>query len=505
MRPMSSPTLPPLPALHVCEQARLSRDPRFDGLFFTAVTSTRIYCRPVCPAPTPRPENITYYPNAAAAEAAGFRPCLRCRPELAPHSDALRRGDSTVSRALQLIESGELEDHTLADIAQRLAMSDRQLRRLFVERLGAAPLAVHTTRRLLFAKQLLSETALPITEVALASGFRSLRRFNAAFLQAYRLAPSALRKRPRAVSGDALVLRLGYRPPYDFDAMLDFLRTRALPGLERIDASSYARAFATSGQPGWLRVSHAGTGEHALRLELHGATSVQLLGLVAKVRRLFDLDADPGVIHDALAADPTLRPLLARRPGLRLPGAWDGFELAVRAVLGQQVSVAAARTLARRLVQRHGTVLDAPPAEGLELMFPSPAAIADADLDGLGLTGARIATLRAIARALLDERIDFRPDRTLEDFVARWTALPGIGAWTAHYIALRALSHPDAFPADDLILRRATAALDRALAPSAPDTLTARALNARAESWRPWRGYAVMHLWRSTSDTDLPP
>jgi AraC family transcriptional regulator, regulatory protein of adaptative response / DNA-3-methyladenine glycosylase II len=234
--------------------------------------------------------------------------------------------------------------------------------------------------------------------------------------------------------------------------------------------------------------------EHALRLELHGAKPAQLLGLVAKLRRLFDLDADPHVIHAALAADARLRRSLQRRPGLRLPGAWDGFELAVRAVLGQQVSVAAARTLAARLLQRHGRPLAAPLGDGLSVLFPSPAVLADANLDGLGLTGARIATIHAIARALVEGRVDFRPERTLEDFVARWVALPGIGAWTAHYIALRARSHPDAFPSDDLILRRAAA--------GPGETLTARALERRAEAWRPWRGYAVMHLWRSSADSE---
>jgi AraC family transcriptional regulator of adaptative response / DNA-3-methyladenine glycosylase II len=488
---MTSSPATALPDLRTCEQARISRDPRFDGLFFTAVTSTRIYCRPVCPAPAPRPENITYYANAAAAEAAGFRPCLRCRPELAPHSDILRRGDTQVARALQMIDAGELEQQSLADLARRLAMSDRQLRRLFVERLGAAPLAVHTTRRLLFAKQLLSETRLPITEVALASGFRSLRRFNSAFQDAYRLAPRDLRKRPVGAEGDTLVLRLGYRPPYDLAAVLDFLRSRALPGLEHVDADSYARAFGTPEKPGWLRVTAWGEDAHALRLELHGATPAQLQTLVSRVRRVFDLDADPNAIDSALAADPRLKAMLRRRPGLRLPGAWDGFELAVRAVLGQQISVAAARTLARRLLQRLGTTLVTPLGPGLDLLFPGPEALVQADLDGLGITGARVATLRGIAQALVEGRVDFRPEHTLDEFVAQWSALRGIGAWTAHYIALRALSHPDAFPAEDLILRRA-------LIPGT--TLTARQLSLHAEAWRPWRGYAVMHLWRSTSD-----
>lgn len=483
--------IPMLPAYHICEQARLSRDARFDGLFFIAVTSTRIYCRPVCPAPSPHRENIRYFANAAAAEQEGFRPCLRCRPELAPGSDELRRGDTVVARALNLIDAGDLETQSLADLARRLAMSDRQLRRLFVEKLGAAPMAVRTTRRLLFAKQLLHESTLPITQIALASGFGSLRRFNAAFRGAYRLAPRDLRKRPRAAQGDALVLKLNYRPPYDFPAMLDFMRSRSLPGLEVVGDASYMRAIGSAEAPGWLRVSEWGAKEPALRLELSGADAKQMLGIVSRVRRVFDLDADPHAIHAGLVHDERLRTLIARRPGLRLPGAWDGFELAVRAVLGQQVSVAAARTLAKRLLARHGTPLAQSPADGLHVMFPSTATMANADLDGLGVTGARVATLRGIAQALEDGRVDFNRERTLDEFVARWTALPGIGAWTAHYIAMRALSHPDAFPADDLILRRA-------VIPG--ESLTAKALTARAESWRPWRAYTVLQLWLGSND-----
>ena len=484
---------------HVCEQARLSRDPRFDGLFFTAVTSTGIYCRPVCPAPAPKPRNITYYRNAAAAEAAGFRPCLRCRPELSPGDGAWRRGDAAVARALKLIDEGLLGEQPLATLAERVHLGERQLRRLFVERLGAPPIGVHGTRRLLFAKQLLTETTLPITQVALAAGFGSLRRFNATFQAAYRMAPRDLRKRPLQERGEALTLRLGYRPPYDFAAMLDFLRGRALPGVEIVDGTSYARVIAfTNAGPietaGWLRVSAWPGGEHALKLELHGAAPARLLDVVNRLRRMFDLDADPRAIAAALSTDARLRPLLALRPGLRLPSGWDGFEIAVRAVIGQQVSVAAARTVAARLAQRFGQALPVPFAPGLEHLFPTPEALADADLSAIGLTLARAGTLRTMARALLDGRIDFKPERTLDDFAARWVALPGIGPWTAQYIAMRALGHPDAFPAEDLVLQRAL--------PNDGSRLSAKVLSAHAEAWRPWRAYAVIHLWR---DTMTPP
>ncbi|WP_254624256.1 DNA-3-methyladenine glycosylase 2 family protein [Myxococcus sp. CA033] len=482
-----------LPDAHTCEQARITRDPRFDGLFFTAVTSTKIYCRPVCPAPMAK--RFTYYASAAAAEAGGYRPCLRCRPELSPGDGAWRRGDALLARALKLIEQGVLDEQPLSALAERVDIGERQLRRLFVERLGVSPTGVHGTRRLLFAKQLLTETAMPITEVALAAGFGSLRRFNAAFLEAYRMAPRDLRKQRVEVPGETVTLRLGYRPPYDFVAMLDFLRGRALPGVEVVDATSYSRVFGSLDAPGWLRVSqwpasHRLADDNALKLELHGARTSQMLEIVHRLRRMFDLDADPRAIIEALGADARLRPLLKQRAGLRVPSGWDGFEIAVRAIIGQQISVAGARTLATRLSHHFGQPLPAPLAPGLDHLFPTPDALADADLGAIGLTRARAQTVRTMARALLDGHVDFKPERTLDDFTARWVALPGIGPWTAHYIALRALGHPDAFPADDLVLQRAV--------PNDGSRMTAKALTARAEAWRPWRAYGVIHLWKDS-------
>jgi AraC family transcriptional regulator of adaptative response / DNA-3-methyladenine glycosylase II len=354
---------------------------------------------------------------------------------------------------------------------------------------------VHGTRRLLFAKQLLTETALPITDIALAAGFGSLRRFNSAFKTAYRMAPRDLRRRPdvSVPLGDTLTLRLGYRPPYDFASMLAFLRGRALPGVEVVDDVSYARVIAgvNDGPPGWLRVSAWPDGEHALKLEVHAPLASRLLDIVNRLRRMFDLDADPHAIAAALSEDPRLAPLLQARPGLRLPSGWDGFEIAVRAILGQQVSVAAARTFASRIAERFGQAL--PPEQaipGLLHLFPTAEVLADADLAEIGLTRVRADTVRTVARALLEGAVDFRVERTLEDFVARWTALPGIGPWTAHYIALRALGHPDAFPADDLVLQKAV--------PEDGGRMTAKTLTARAQGWRPWRGYAVIQLWRDS-------
>jgi len=327
----------------------------------------------------------------------------------------------------------------------------------------------------------------------LASGFRSLRRFNAAFAQANRIAPRELRRHPRAGKDDALILRLGYRPPYDFTSLLAFLRGRSLPGIEQVDEQSYARVFGPPDAPAWLRLSAwPGEEQHALCLQLHCPQPAQMLAVVTRIRRMFDLDADPQAIGNVLRDEQTLRPLLHKRPGLRLPGSWDGFEIAVRAILGQQVSVAAARTLASRIVHRYGATLPEPVAPGLERLFPTPEALADADLREIGVTTARAATIRSVARALLDGHVNFRTEQPLDEFVARWVALPGIGEWTAHYMAMRALSHPDAFPAADLILRRAAA-------PDG-DEFSTKALTSHAEAWRPWRAYAVIHLWRSMSD-----
>lgn len=485
---------PALPDARTCEQARLSRDARFDGLFFTAVTSTRIYCRPVCPAPAPRRENIVYFAHAAAAEAAGFRPCLRCRPELSPADGSWRRGDAAVSRALALIDEGALVDGDAAALAARVGLGERQLRRLFVERLGATPHGVHGTRRLLFAKQLLAETALPVTEVALAAGFNSLRRFNSAFAEAYRMAPRDVRRQARISGDDALRLRLAYRPPYDLAALLAFLRARTLPGVDEAGEAHYARTLRLGdGTTASLRVTPL-PGEPALQLELRGVPPGELLGVVPRVRRMFDLDADPAAVRAVFDPDPLLGPCARAWPGLRVPGGFDGFEVAVRAVLGQQVSVAAARTLAARLVARHGQPVEAPTADGLTHLFPTAAALADADLASLGLTRTRAETVRGLARALVDGRVSLAGAQPLDAFVEAWTKLPGIGPWTAHYIAMRALGHPDAFCADDLILRRVAGA------PGAP--LTGRALERRAHGWRPWRAYAVLHLWRAS--TELP-
>jgi AraC family transcriptional regulator of adaptative response / DNA-3-methyladenine glycosylase II len=477
---------------HVCEQARLTRDPRFDGLFFTAVISTGIYCRPMCPAPSPKPQNIRYYDSAAAAAAAGFRPCLRCRPEAAPGSPLHRAKSELVAGALRLIEQGALDAGSLPQLAERVGVGERHLRRVFADELGASPLDVAATRRLLFAKKLIGETALAMTAIAEASGYASLRRFNAAFSAAYGKPPREVRRTRAALangSADELVLRLPYRAPCDFQHLAEFYARRAIPGVENVTAGEYRRSFVIDGVAGWFAVAPI-QGDSALALRVHHAKSSALGVIATRVRRMFDVDADPRALAAAFRRSDLLAPLIRRWPGQRLPGAWDGFELAVRAVLGQQVSVAAARTLSARVAASYGTPFADGAAVGLSALFPTPELLVDAPLETLGITRARAATIRGLAKAVLDGRVAFRAEQPLAAFERDLIALPGIGPWTAHYIAMRALAQPDAFPAADLILRRAA---------GQGRTLSTRELEALSEDWRPWRAYAVMLLWRSQS------
>lgn len=493
--------LAPLAALdrRVLDRARVSRDPRFDGRFFVAVTSTGIYCRPVCPAPTAKRGNVRYFPTAAAAGEAGFRPCLRCRPEAAPGTPAWLGTSAVVRRALSLIQEGALDESSVDRFAARVGIGPRHLHRLFVRHVGASPIAVAQTRRLQFAKRLLDETRLSMTEIALAAGFGSLRRFNEAFQKAYARSPREIRGRAdgatgaegAADAGEAIVLRLAYRPPYDWTFVSDFLKARAIPGVEHADPDGYARtiSLANAHAPGVanaravIRVRPL-RGRNELELGVWGAPAAALYQISNGARRVFDLAADPELTLRAFRADPILGPLARRRPGLRIPGVWDPFECAVRAILGQQVTVSAGRTLAARLVERAGSALPTT-CEGLTHLFPSPQSLAQTDLGGIGITGARIAAIRALATAVADRRLDL--SAPADEMTAVLEALPGIGAWTAQYIALRALGEPDAFPAADIVLRRMAAAGGKALTP--------RALAARAEVWRPWRSYAVMHLW----------
>jgi AraC family transcriptional regulator, regulatory protein of adaptative response / DNA-3-methyladenine glycosylase II len=490
-------TLPAHDLLHsrdICLRAMAAKDHRFDGLFFIAVRTTGIYCRPVCPAPPPKRSNIAFYANAAAATAAGFRPCLRCRPELSPDAFAQVREDA-VRRALALIAEGALQDGSCEALAECVGISARQLQRVFLAHVGATPHAVHATRRLLLAKQLLTETALSVTDVALAAGYNSLRRFNTAFKDGCGMPPSAIRRQASAAKAPSgtLTLRLSYRPPLDFPLLLAFLAKRAIPGIERVNADSYERVIGSIDASSWIRV-RASAERPELLLDIGNADPRAIPDIVRRVRRMFDLDADLRAVHAVLDDDIVLRTAIAQRPGLRVPCGWDGFELAVRAVLGQQISVAGATTLARRLVETWGDARDAGAPPGLDRAFPSPSRLRDAPLETIGLPRSRAATLRALSAAVADGRLSFEGGQRLEDFVERATALPGIGAWTAQYIAMRGLALPDAFPAGDLVLQQR-------LAPEGMARLSERATEARSQAWRPWRAYAVLHVWHLPANT----
>jgi AraC family transcriptional regulator, regulatory protein of adaptative response / DNA-3-methyladenine glycosylase II len=478
---------------NACYRAIATRDVRFDGRLFIGVKTTRIYCRPICPARTPKRENVGFYRSAAEAHEAGFRPCLRCRPETAPDFGAWRGTSNTVSRALALIEIGALDDSDIDTLASRLGIGERQLRRLFQRHLGASPIAVAQTRRVLLAKQLIHETHLPMTDVALAAGFGSIRRFNETFHRLFGRSPGELRRSKIADASSGshseVLVRLRYRPPYDWSAMLSYLRPRAIPGVEIVSGNVYARTIEIDGVRGCVLVQPA-CGD-ALEAAIRFPKLSALPTIIARLRRVFDLTADPEAIGAQLAEDETLAPLIAARPGLRVPGAWDGFELAVRAILGQQVTVRAATKLAGSLVSAHGASLaDAGSVEGLTHAFPSPEKLANADLAALGMPKSRAIALSSLAAAVMSDADMFRIGRDLEDTVMRLRALPGIGEWTAQYVAMRGLREPDAFPASDVGLMRAMAdAQGRRPSP--------RALLARAEPWRPWRAYAAQHLWAS--------
>ena len=475
-----------------CYRVLETRDARFDGRLFVGVTTTGIYCRPICPARLPKPGNVVFFSTAAAAQENGFRPCLRCRPEIAPDLAAWRGTSNTVSRALRLIEMGALDGSDLASLADRLGVGERQLRRLFRQHIGASPIAVALTRRILLAKQLIHDTTLPMAEVALASGFGSIRRFNETFQQLYKRPPGALRRDVGGgmPGGEAVTVSLPYRPPYDWQAMIAFLRTRAIPGVEVVSDSSYARTIEIGGVHGLVSVRPAAC--NCLEATIHLRKLTILPSIIARLRRVFDLGADPDVIRTHLAEDSVLAPLVAQRPGLRVPGAWDGFELATRAILGQQITVTGAIQLAGRLVERYGDPLDPalPASSGLTHVFPRASVFAAADLAPVGMPAARRNALSALAGAVTADPNIFGPRRTLEEAVTRLRDLPGIGEWTAQYIAMRELREPDAFPAADI-------GLLRALADAEGRRPTAVELLSRAEGWRPWRAYAAQHLWAS--------
>ena len=470
---------------HTCYRALRARDARFDGRFFVAVSSTRIYCRPVCTVKPPRRENCRFYPSAAAAEAEGYRPCLRCRPELAPGNASVDATSRLAQAAASLMEDRALDESGLDTVAAQLGVTDRHLRRAFGAEFGVAPVQFAQTQRLLLAKRLLTDTVLPVTEVAFASGFGSVRRFNALFKQRYRLQPGQLRRHAAASSAaDALKFELSFRPPYDWPAVSAFLGARTVAGVESVEGGCYRRTVCVAAgnkeHRGWIEVSPSPK-KPTLRVAVSATLAKALPPVLARVKALMDLACHPAEVVQALGA------MAKRHPGLRVPGAFDGFEVAVRAILGQQVTVAAARTVAGRFAAAFGDVIETPFAS-LTTVFPTAARIVDlpyASVARLGMPGARARTIVALARAVAEGELALMPNADIEATLERLRALPGVGEWTAQYIAMRALAWPDAFPHTDLGVMKALGETD------------AKRVLAAGEAWRPWRAYAVMHLWQS--------
>lgn len=479
----------------IFERARLSRDARFDGRFFVGVRTTGIYCRPICPANAPKSENITFYRTAAAASEAGFRPCLRCRPECAPGTPAWAGTSTTVQRGLRLIAEGALDDGNLESLAERLGVTSRHLRRLFSKHLGASPLAVAHTQRLHFAKNLIDQTSLSMRDISVAAGFGSVRRFNDTFKKTYGRTPGELRRRRgAAVTATALSVQLPYRTPFDWDRLLAFFAARATPGVEAVHDGLYVRTLSIGDARGIVDVRNAG--DHLL-LSLHGIGTSALFPIVQRARSMFDLDASIDDIAAVLSSDAMLRRQLKKNPGVRVPGAWDGFELTVRAVLGQQVSVTAATTLAGRIADRYGERIEVP-VEGLQdapnRLFPEPRRLVRSRLEDLGIIASRARTIRSIASAVVDGTLGFDTAEAPESFCHSLKAIKGIGDWTAEYVAMRVLKNPDAFPASDL-------GLLRAFDSPGQERMKPAELLARAEAWRPWRAYAALLLWGSDNGT----
>jgi AraC family transcriptional regulator, regulatory protein of adaptative response / DNA-3-methyladenine glycosylase II len=471
-----------------CYRAAESRDSRFDGRFLIAVSTTGVYCRPTCPSRMPKPQNVRFYLAAAAAEAAGFRACRRCHPEQAPESESWRPRNDIVARALRLIIAGAVDELGVAGVAGQLGISERHLHRLLMEEMGAGPLALAESRRSQLARLLIQSTSLPLTEVAFAAGYTSIRRFNESLRAALGQAPSEFRRTNPADEGAAnmpIRLRLSYRPPFDGEAVFSWLAARSLAGIEWLDGPVYARTVRMPHGHGTIELNaERASSSCSLRVTL---TDIRDIGpTVRQCRDLLDLDCDPLTIGAVLSEDPTLARLVAMRPGMRVPGCTDGFELAARAVLGQQISVKAARTFGGRLVSAWGARVRTP-HEKLTHLFPTPAQLADAPLESIGLNARQAGTLRSLARAVAEGRlwVDRSADR--DDARKRLVAIPGIGEWTASYIAMRALRDPDAFPAGDLGLRKAARRLGL---PDSPREFRQHALR-----WRPWRAYAAMHLW----------
>jgi len=472
----------------ICWQAINSRDPRFDGRFFAGATTTGLYCRNVCPVPFARPKNILLFACAAAAETAGFRPCKRCQPQAAPGTPAWVGTSAVVSRAFRLILEGALNRGSVEELAERLGLGSRQLRRLFVQHLGASPLKIATTHRVHLAIKLILESRIPMTQIAFGSGFESVREFNHAIRLSSGQSPTELRG---AADGSLLMaqpcgleLVLPYRRPFDWPGLIAFLKPRAIPGVERVSENSYQRTIEIEGVPGFLTV-RPDIARSRLVVHLQTGSYGGLAETVERVRRMFDLSADPIQIANHLSSDPNLRRLIKLQPGLRVPGVWDGFEVAILAILGQKLTASGPQRLLARFVQKFGRPAPTP-ILGLKYLFPRPEVLADADLATAGISERCANTIRKLAASAIQGDLSFATSRTLEEAVSQVAETCGIDVSTANYIAMRAIGEPDAFPSRELGIRRSLAGPAR--------TLSAEQALAMAEPWRPWRAYAAMHI-----------
>jgi len=477
----------------ICWQAMRSRDPRFDGRFFAAAVTTGIYCRSICPVPFAKPNNIALFPCAAAAEAAGYRPCRRCHPESSPGTPAWLGTSAVVSRALRLIWDGALDGSSVDALAERLGIGSRQLRRLFIQHLGVPPVKIASTHRVHFARNLIEQTDMPMAEIALNAGFQSLRQFNHAVRAIIGQSPTALRRLRDETAVPAqrgeFVMRLLYRPPFNWTALMAFLGPRATPGVELVQDDSYRRTIESDGEAGVVDVRP--DRENACLIVRVALPKYRgLLRAVERIRRLFDLAADPLQIAGNLSHDPRLKTLLDSRPGLRVPGVWDGFEVAVRAALGQRLTVVDSNSLAGKLVRNFGRRIETS-VEGLTHLFPRPEDLAEAELMPLGISRESAGSIKALARALSNKEFTFESFRTLPETISRLSAIEGIGEEMAHYIAMRASAEPDAFPLDCRSLRNGPW--------KGKPPASAEQLRNLAEEWRPWRAYAAMHLWAANA------
>lgn len=479
----------------ICERARLSRDSRFDGKFFTAVKTTGIFCRCICPAPLAKRENVLYFETAAQALEAGFRPCLRCRPEAAPGSSDWRGSSDLVKRAFGMIRQGFLNESSIEDLAEKLGISTRHLRRLFNDNIGIPPVRIAMYHKVMFAKKLLFETDLNITHIAMASGFGSIRQFNDAFNSTLGISPSRIRKEMDSNNvslQSPLQLQLYYRPPFNWEEILTFMRPRIIPGVEYVWVDKYVRSFRLDENcHGWFEVRN-NPEKNSLMLDISVNRPGKLMNIVQRVRDMFDLDMDPLPVEQVLSEDEYLGKIVSEYPGMRIPGTWDPFEFSIRAILGQQVSVKGASTLAGRIADQYGKEFCGEMPGGISRFFPEPGELKDADFSKIGLTEKRRETLAGFVKAVLDDQVSLDRGQDLDNFIRSFIRLKGIGNWTAHYVAMRALRMPDAFPHTDLGIKKALSRNGEIPGPSEILKI--------AERWRPWWAYGALYLWKKLQE-----